>query len=248
MTRAILPILFLSMASCGDQSQPTTAAPAPSPSVAGGAAPPTATAGEPSPARIMPLGDSITQGDSDHETYRRPLWKTLESLGHRVDFVGSLRSHHRGAPPRSDFDMDHEGHWGWRTDEILERLEQWLTASEPDYVLVHLGSNDVFQGQPNDETIAELRRLIEITRDVRPQATIFLAQIIPTDRPAINRTIVALNREIARLAAPDVVIVDQHEGFDADAQTYDGVHPNPSGEIHLSERWLEALERALPAP
>ena len=154
-----------------------------------------ATSVETRPVNIMPLGDSITQGDSDHDTYRRPLWKSLEGDGYDVDFVGSLRRHHRGTAPHTDFDMDHEGHWGWRVDEILDRIRDWLEAHEPDVVLVHLGSNDVFQRQSIESTIVELRQLIDTIHGVRPEATILLAQIIPTTtcRVPIRPTVLLLS-------------------------------------------------------
>ena len=199
----------------------------------------------------MPLGDSITQGDSDHNTYRRPLWLSLNADGHDVDFVGSRRSHHRGDPPRSDFDRDHEGHWGIRVDEVLRDIVRWTRAAQPDIVLVHLGSNDIFQDQPIDETLGELEELIERIRSVRPDATILLAQIIPTRNAGVNRSIRGLNDRIPALAArtstsdSPVLVVDHFTGFDADTQTYDGVHPNPDGEIHLSDRWLDVLNELL---
>jgi hypothetical protein len=40
------------------------------------------------PTRIMPIGDSITQADSNHNSYRRPLWIHLRQAGYNVDFVG----------------------------------------------------------------------------------------------------------------------------------------------------------------
>lgn len=199
----------------------------------------------------MPLGDSITQGDSEHDTYRRPLWKSLEADGFGVDFVGSTRNNHRGPPPRDDFDRDHEGHWGWRVDEILERIRAWVVSAEPDIILVHLGSNDVFQGQSVGSTIDELGELIDAVRASRPEATFLLAQIIPTSMANANAGIRELNRRIPALArskstaTSPVIVVDQFSGFDPSRQTYDGVHPNPDGEIHLSDRWLEALSGVL---
>jgi len=234
--------IALALAGCGDSGP----APVTAPPVAATTSTP-AQGGTSRALRIMPLGDSITQGDSEHDTYRRPLWKTLESEGYAVDFVGSSQTNHRGDPPSSDFDRDHEGHWGWRVDEILERLDGWLDAHEPDVILVHLGSNDVFQGQSIGETVEELRSLIGIVRVARPEATILLAQIIPTAMPVANRGIRDLNARIAELAAEDVIIVDQFTGFDAASQTYDGVHPNPDGEIHLSDRWLGVLKELLTA-
>ena len=203
------------------------------------------------PVRIMPLGDSITQGDADHDTYRRPLWKSLKGEGYDVDFVGSLRANHRGTPPRDDFDRDHEGHWGWRTDEVLARIRGWVEDSEPDVILIHLGSNDVFQDEDVETTLEELAELIDAVRESRPEATFLLAQIIPTAMANANVGIRELNARIPELAATKssttsrVVVVDHFTGFDAARQTYDGVHPNADGEIHLSERWLAALEDVL---
>jgi lysophospholipase L1-like esterase len=195
----------------------------------------------------MPLGDSITQADSEHDSYRRPLFKSLELEGWSVDFVGSLSSNYRGGPPRPDFDLDHEGHWGWRVDEILEDVRRWVLADEPDVLLVHLGSNDVFQDQSVSSTLDELSRLIDVVREARPDAAFLVAQVIPTSNGSRNRTIRELNAGISSLASKStersrVWIVDHFTGFDPARMTYDGVHPNADGEIHIADRWLAALE------
>jgi lysophospholipase L1-like esterase len=106
---------------------------------------------------------------------------------------------------------------------------------------VHLGSDDVFQRQDLESTLGELRRLIEITGEVRSEATTLLAQIIPTTTEAVNDRIAGLNRTITALAGPCVILVDAFTGFDPERMTYDGVHPSPDGEIHLSQVWLESL-------
>ena len=230
-------LLLVLLTACGNESdsQTTPAIPA---------------AAAETPERIMPLGDSITQADSEHDSYRRPLFKSLELEGRSVDFVGSLSSNYRGGPPRADFDLDHEGHWGWRVDEILGAIRGWAEAQEPDVLLVHLGSNDVFQDQSVSSTLDELSRLIDVVRESRPDAAFLVAQIIPTRNSSRNRTIRELNASISSLASKStdrskVRIVDQFTGFDPGRMTYDGVHPNAEGEIHMADRWLEALERHL---
>ncbi|MFB9413576.1 hypothetical protein ACFFSQ_36150, partial [Dactylosporangium matsuzakiense] len=54
--------------------------------------------------RVMPLGDSITEGTQVPGGYRIGLWQRLAAGGYRVDFVGSQYN-----GPSSLGDHDHEG-------------------------------------------------------------------------------------------------------------------------------------------
>ena len=84
----------------------------------------TATAGAAN--KIMPLGDSITLGISSgvaqeefYVSYRKELYDQLKAAGYVIDdelFVGTLTS----GSSVPDFDPDHEGHDGWRTDQIVD--------------------------------------------------------------------------------------------------------------------------------
>ena len=38
-----------------------------------------------------------------------------------------------------------------------------------------------------------------------------------------------------------LVIVDQNTGFSLNTDTSDGLHPNPSGDNKMAERWYAAL-------
>jgi len=198
--------------------------------------------------RIMPLGDSITQADKYHNSYRRPLWHMLEREGYRVDFVGSLSTQYRGGPPRQDFDPDHEGHWGWRADEVLRSGDgEPLRRHTPDIVLMHLGTNDMIQGQSVQTTAKELRQIVDSLRAGNPRVTVLIARLIPTTEPGYNRRIDELNQQIFKLASEEtipvsrVIVVDQHEGFNAWHDTYDGIHPNPRGERKMARKWFDAL-------
>ncbi len=201
--------------------------------------------GDPDGVRIMPLGDSITQGNYRYNSYRRPLWHRLKEAGHRVNFVGSMTRNHIAGPPDGDFDRDHEGHWGWTVNQILDRLDGWAREARADVALIHLGTNDLFKGDDPETIARELGQVIETLRAANPRVAIFLAELIPArgSEPAY----VAVNariRELASMATGDspVVIVDMFTGFDPDAHTYDGVHPNAAGEALLAARWFAALD------
>jgi lysophospholipase L1-like esterase len=201
----------------------------------------------------MPLGDSITQGDNKHNSYRRPLWIQLRKAGYNVDFVGSTREHVNGHSPLSDFDQDHEGHWGWRVNQVLEKIDGWMRISQPDIVLIHLGNNNIIQGQSPESTIEQLWQLIQTLRSINPRVKLLIAQVIPcgdkTRIRQLNRLIVNLARRTNTQESP-IIVVDQFSDFNAavGVDTYDGCHPNEVGEKKMASRWFAALKKVLPAP
>ena len=73
------------------------------------------------PIRIMLIGDSITQGGQDENAYRKPLYLALIGSPRycNVDFIGTLEH------GDEDFDRDHDGYWGWRTDSIIDNSDIW---------------------------------------------------------------------------------------------------------------------------
>ncbi|MEO1403392.1 MAG: SGNH/GDSL hydrolase family protein [Cyanobacteria bacterium J06635_1] len=209
------------------------------------------------PVNILPLGDSITQGSHRQDSYRRPLWHLLQQQGYAINFVGSLNTNSGGPSPNPDFDLDHEGRWGWRVDEILNgqigqgKLTDWLQDYTPDIALVHLGTNDIAHPNSVASTLEELGQVIDVLRADNPSVTILLAQLIPNSYPEINQRIQTLNAQMVGLAANKtqptslVQVVDHHSGFDVAADTYDGVHPDESGINKMAQVWVEALSPLL---
>ncbi|MBF0431107.1 MAG: hypothetical protein HQK83_07505 [Fibrobacteria bacterium] len=200
--------------------------------------------------RVLTLGNSITQGAKDHSTYRYPLYKKLIGADYLVDFLGSMdQNFDKEIPPDLDFDLDHEGHWGWRIDQILAELPGWLATYTPDAALIHLGTNDAAQKQSTASSVAELKGVIEALRSANPKVVVFLAKLIPfnlTDSEKISK-LAELNVEIVNIlnsvttAESPVILVDQNEGFDKAADTYDNVHPGPTGEEKMAEKWFQAF-------
>lgn len=201
------------------------------------------------PLRIMPLGDSITQGSRD--SYRRPLWFKLRQAGMNVDFVGSMSRGYGLSFKTQDFDGDHEGHWGWRADEVLNRVDEWITRSNPDIVLLHLGTNDIGIGQPIEETTSEIGWIVQRLRQYKPDIHILLAAIIPVANETVTNRITKFNHALAQLAETvdsldsRVVLVDQFTGFDGRQDTYDGTHPNSRGNRKMADKWFAAIRSIL---
>ncbi|NOX46072.1 MAG: hypothetical protein GXO89_03735 [Chlorobi bacterium] len=219
----------------------------------------------------MPIGNSITQLDNQHYSYRYKLWKKLIDDGVDFDFVGSMTDHYNcGTPTFPDynghtFDTGHEGHWGWRCDEIINggnssnckgtgHLSTWLGSYTPDIALIHLGTNDMVQGQSVSGTINELKDIINILRADNPNVIILLAKLIPANEslyPTWASRIPLLNAEIPSIATDmqdensPIVIVDQFSGFDPTTDTFDGVHTNSLGEEKMAQKWFDAIQSAV---
>lgn len=198
------------------------------------------------PLRIMPLGDSITEAAEGHNSYRRNLYFQLKRVGCKFDFVGSQIGVY-GAPsaPNGDFDQNHEGHWGWRIDQIAPQVTSYISSASPDIVLIHLGSNDIFNGENPANVAQELGSLIDSIRVVKPDVEIMLAKLIPSSY--YPERITALNALIDGIASsrsygpyPPVTVVDQ-ASFYLPSDNYDGVHPAPSGETKIARRWSRAI-------
>ncbi len=216
------------------------------------------------PVRIACIGDSVTQADSTHRSYRYNLWKKLIDAGAEFDFVGSMTTNFNGSPSWPNysgqiFDRNHEGHWGKRADEILATLPGWLASYTPDVALIHLGTNDIIQGQTAPSTVQDISAIIDVLRTDNPKVVVLLAQVIPYLRQsphfaANSGNLPALNSGLAGLAATrntvqsPVVIVDQYTGFSPSTETYDSVHPNELGEEKMALKWMQFLSAHLPGP
>ena len=196
--------------------------------------------------RIFPLGDSITRGKVNHWSYRRNLEASLLGANCPFDLVGKQLGPGSG-PGLPLVDRDHEGHSGFRTDQILAGLSSWLPGNVPDWTLLHVGTNDVLQGRSIAAARANISGIIDRLRQANPNVGILLAQVIP-NLPSNEAAVAALNDAIVSLAAEKdlpsvspVIVVDHYSGYSTFTHNYDQIHPNDSGEAMMAGRWFEAL-------
>ncbi|MDP9869918.1 MULTISPECIES: SGNH/GDSL hydrolase family protein [Streptosporangium] len=191
--------------------------------------------------RIMPLGDSITDGFNVPGGYRVNLWRSLADADHLVDFVGSGFN-----GPAELADHDHEGHPGWRIDEIDAQVSGWIGAASPRTVLLHIGTNDIVQNRDLGGAPARLSALIDRIAAAAPQAELFVATIIPLADPVLEARAVAYNAAIPGIvrskaaAGGHVHLVDMHAAVTT-ADLADGVHPNRTGYDRMASAWYAAL-------
>jgi lysophospholipase L1-like esterase len=195
--------------------------------------------------RVMPLGDSITEGTQVPGGYRIGLWQRFSSGGNRVDLVGSQFN-----GPASLGDHDHEGHPGWRIDQIDANIVGWLRTYTPHTVLLHIGTNDVLQNFNLSGAPARLSTLVDHITATVPDAEVFVATIIPLANSGQEANARAFNATIPGMvqskvnAGRHVHLVDMHGALTA-ADLVDGVHPTATGYDKMAAAWYAAL-RAVP--
>ncbi|HSR95742.1 MAG TPA: SGNH/GDSL hydrolase family protein [Kofleriaceae bacterium] len=198
----------------------------------------------------MPLGDSITGSPG---CWRALLWTDLQNAGFtNIDFVGTL-------PPQGcgiAHDGDNEGHGGILATNMADQnqLVPWLAATRPDIVVMHLGTNDVWNARTPSVILTAFSKLVDQMRAQNPNMKILVAQIIPMNPSNCTECasrVVALNAAIPAwaqgktTAQSPITVVDQWTGFDTATDTFDGVHPIDPGNRKIANRWFPALTAAL---
>ncbi|XVS61532.1 ricin-type beta-trefoil lectin domain protein [Actinosynnema sp. CA-299493] len=195
--------------------------------------------------RVMPLGDSITEGTQVPGGYRIGLWQRFGSGGYRVDFVGSQFN-----GPGSLGDHDHQGHPGWRIDQIDANVVTWLRNTTPRTVLLHIGTNDILQNYNVSGAPARLSALVDRITATAPNADVLVATIIPLANSGQNAAARTFNATIPGMvqskvnAGKRVRLVDMHSALTT-ADLIDGVHPTATGYDKMAATWYNAL-RSVP--
>ena len=219
------------------------------------------------PIRIMPLGDSITQGKIDNnipeaqrEGYRGFLWNHFQELGLAIDFVGSESNGTSNLP-----DKDHEGHSGWTINQLRDGrgsvansgVDNWIPAAEPDVVLLAAGTNDA--SAPGATIASRLSGLIDkIVAQPEFDGELLVSTIPPIHEESIYfedrmPNVLDYNSRISGVVqskpeSANVSFVDTVSGpngltgNDISAPPDDnGLHPTAGGYEKIAQFWYDAV-------
>lgn len=202
------------------------------------------------PLRIMPLGDSITDGTSAGTAgrggYRGTLYDSLTTAGYNVDYIGSLSNN--GALLA---DVNHEGHGGWRIDQLDANIEGWFnTMEDPDVVLMHIGTNDFGQGVDIANAINRLDSLILKIATLRPYAHIIVTNLMERGEPRNTEIQTHFNPFVEdrvdahALAGRRVTFLDMRAAVPI-TDMPDNLHPNQTGYDKMAAAWLPAIQAVI---
>jgi len=195
--------------------------------------------------RMMPLGNSITKGvgSSHGGGYRLHLYSLLTNYGTVFDFVGG-ENQGSGLP-----DTDHEGHGGWRVDQILGDIHDFLDQSPADVIFLHIGTNDVSINESAEEIYNEIIALINAIYDFYPDTKLYISTLIPRQdsKQSVNDTFNTFIPAITNLisnANYEIYLVDNAARFTQNNNWQsqwmdDDLHPNDDGYEVMAEEWFD---------
>jgi lysophospholipase L1-like esterase len=195
--------------------------------------------------KIMPLGDSITQGqNTGYGSYRRTLYSLLTSAGITVDFVGALSD---GAFA----DPNHEGHTGEGIVSIWARVETdgIIQSSGAKVVLLMIGTNDIWSfGTSPATALGQYNSLLNAITLAAPTVKVLVSSIPPVNTAA-NANVIIFNDGLRSLVASkggNFYFIDTNKGLTL-SDLADGVHPTDAGNDKLAALWFPAVMTVLDA-
>lgn len=212
------------------------------------------------PLKIMPLGDSITDGviganDRSNGGYRTQLWNQFVADGLKAEFVGS-----QSTGPASLGSKNHEGHPGWTIGQIATSVNGWLNTYQPDIVLLMIGTNDTRKNSLKT-MIYEFSDLIDQITVQSPDTRLLVASIPPI-HPTAKSVISILRAKYFNTAIPGIINSKVAQGKKVDfvdmrSLTVDdltsslspnldnGCHPSAQGYRKIAKFWYDAVSEIL---
>ncbi|MBN2292352.1 MAG: hypothetical protein JXM70_08005 [Pirellulales bacterium] len=184
------------------------------------------------PIRIMPLGDSITAGQTDPNwvypfsfSYRGSLYTQLTDAGYDFQFVGDSPEPWNGipygVPPvivgpdlRTAGQDGHHGYAGSRITNLINGsgydpgIVAAMNADQPDLVLLMVGINDLYYyGNGGNPTaiMDQLKSLTDLILGTKPNVNMIVAQINPYNDGSLTNSVVDYNNYIKDTLVPDYV-------------------------------------------
>ncbi|MFD3545298.1 GDSL-type esterase/lipase family protein [Streptomyces sp. NPDC058655] len=215
--------------------------------------------------RFMFVGDSMTIGRAGDYTWRYRMWQHLgATLGGPFEIVGprtglyddaAAPAHHAYADP--DFPQESRRHlagWGEGWQHMAPLIGPAAGAAGADVLLVSLGLIDLGFYTRADQTADNVRRFVAAARAARPAVRMVLLPVIPNVRARqdapfaaeVDRFNELLAKAVADLTtdASPILLAARPASYDIDRDTYDGTHPNASGEHRLAGEFAAVLHQA----
>ncbi|MFH8562948.1 GDSL-type esterase/lipase family protein [Streptomyces sp. NPDC017988] len=216
--------------------------------------------------RFMFVGDSMTIGSAGEHTWRHRMWQHLrDTLGAGEFAVVGPRSalydkaageplSHDYADASPDFPRHHLAGWGEGWLHMAPRIADALARDPADVLLISLGLIDLGFYTNAEQTAGNVREFIARARSANPGIRMVLLPVIPNIRAASDAPFAAevdrFNELLAKTVADldtgrsPLLLASPPPSYDIALDTYDGTHPNASGEHKLAGAFADAMAQA----
>lgn len=210
-----------------------------------------------SPCKVMPFGDSITDGFGTVGAYRVELFRLAHQAGKNITFVGKQSN----GPSQVDgvnFPPQHEGHSGYTIENIGGRtgiaglVATVIPELKPHIITLMIGTNDAIDNADLPNAPTRLGKLIDSIYALLPDVLIIVAQPIPSQDADTSARIQIYNATLPAVvktradAGRHIELVDMYGPFSAQPNftttlLKDTWHPNEAGHVILGATWYKAL-------
>ncbi|KUN80036.1 GDSL-type esterase/lipase family protein [Streptomyces griseoruber] len=210
--------------------------------------------------RFMPVGDSMTIGSAGEHTWRYRMWHHLcATYGGPFTLVGPRETlydkaadaptSHAYADP--GFPRAHLAGWGEGWLHMAPLIADAVRAARADVLLVSLGLIDLGFYTNAEQTAQNARAFAAEARSANPRIRMVWLPVIPNVRAANDEPfaaqVTAFNELLAKTAADlddsasPILMASVPDTWDIHTDTYDGTHPNATGEHKLAAAFAEAM-------
>ncbi|MGI5376273.1 SGNH/GDSL hydrolase family protein [Streptomyces sp. CA-251387] len=216
--------------------------------------------------RFMPVGDSMTIGSAGEHTWRYRMWQHLrETYGGPFALVGpreTLYDKATDAPTSYEYAADcdpafprtHLAGWGEGWLHMAPLIGETVRACRADVLLVSLGLIDLGFYTNAEQTAENAQRFVAEARAANPRVRMVVLPVIPNVRAASDAPFAAEVTRFNELLAKTVADLDEPRSplllaspppsYDIHLDTYDGTHPNASGERKIAAAFADAMYQA----
>ncbi|MES1177457.1 MAG: SGNH/GDSL hydrolase family protein [Myxococcales bacterium] len=208
--------------------------------------------------RIMPMGDSITEGyrSTGYGGYRAPLFHLALSHQQSITFVGSAPPHGPAKVDGVAFPQANEGIGGRRIADLVGIVPTTITTNKPHILLLEIGTNDISEG--SSSMASQLGNLLDKILAADPKLLVVVATVIPTTTDSKTATVEAYDKMIPALvksradAGKHIQLVDMFGTFTSNTKyktayfkSTDDLHPNDAGYALMADVWYAGIQSLL---
>lgn len=202
----------------------------------------------------------MTIGSAGEHTWRYRLWQHLcTAYGGPFTLVGPRETLHDPSTdaPTSyayadpDFPRAHLAGWGEGWHHMTPLIGEAVRSCRADVLLVSLGLIDLGFYTNAEQTAGNVRAFVAEARAARPCVRVAVMPVIRNIRVEADTSFAEqvthfnelLAKTVADLDGPrsPLLLVPPPESYDFHTDTYDGTHPNETGEHKIAGAFAEAL-------